>query len=240
MKRILSVPFHRIGNSLIKRDINVNFNPIVFSFNKPKPLILFCNLVNYSCWNCKAVYKPFNYFCPECSKIQKPSASVTYFELFGIPCSFEINLENLTKEFRAIQALLHPDKYSQKDEYEQNLSSEYSSLINKAYSSLFNPLQRALYMLQLKEITIAEENTQMDQLFLMEVMELNEEIDGANSNKLSKIEKLNQERIKKLFAEFSKFYEESNFGKAKDLVIKIKYFVSVEKRLKDIKMKSLE
>lgn len=59
---------------------------------------------------------------------------------------------------------------------EQNISAEYSSLLNKAYSSLHVPLKRAEHLLNLKGEQISEDQGVEDPMFLMEIMELNEEV----------------------------------------------------------------
>lgn len=59
---------------------------------------------------------------------------------------------------------------------EQNISVEYSSLLNKAYSNLQVPLKRAEHLLNLRGEHIGEDQGVEDPMFLMEVMELNEEV----------------------------------------------------------------
>lgn len=63
-----------------------------------------------------------------------------------------------------------------RNETEQNLSAAVSSLVNKAYKTLSTPIKRAEYILELKGITIPEDNNAVDKEFLMEIMERNEEV----------------------------------------------------------------
>lgn len=67
-----------------------------------------------------------------------------------------------------------------------------SSFVNKAYSTLSHPLKRGLYMLKLHDISIPEETDNINSKFLMEIMEINEEIDDAMNDE-SKIKKLVKE-----------------------------------------------
>lgn len=96
--------------------------------------------------------------------------------MFGIQKDPKVNLKELTRRFRNVQAQIHPDKFSTKSEAEQSLSSEWSSLVNKAYKTLQTPVLRGEYLLSLKGITISEKNTIEDPEFLMEVMEKNETV----------------------------------------------------------------
>lgn len=77
---------------------------------------------------------------------------------------------------------------------EKDLSESLSSLVNKAYSTLLNPLDRGIYMLKLHNVSIPEETTSLGPEFLMEIMELNEEIEEAFDNKEKALELLNKNR----------------------------------------------
>lgn len=59
---------------------------------------------------------------------------------------------------------------------EKLISADYSSLVNKAYNILQSPLSRAIHMLKLRNVVIDEEQKISDPKFLMEIMELNEEV----------------------------------------------------------------
>ena len=96
--------------------------------------------------------------------------------MLGVEKTFSLNQAELTKKFRQLQTVVHPDKFSNKSETEQNLSAEWSSLINKAYTTLSTPIRRGEYLLKLKDVEIPEGNTAVDKEFLMEMMERNEEV----------------------------------------------------------------
>lgn len=59
---------------------------------------------------------------------------------------------------------------------EKNISEEYSSLVNKAYDIIQTPLKRAIHLLSLKGEEVREGHEIDDPEFLMEIMELNEEV----------------------------------------------------------------
>ena len=102
-----------------------------------------------------------------------------YFELFGLPISFELDTSNLTERYRDLQRSVHPDRFANATDRERRLSMQQASLINEAHSALKDPLQRARYMLSLQGVDIHDEsNTVMDGMFLMEQMELREELDA--------------------------------------------------------------
>lgn len=79
------------------------------------------------------------------------------------------------------------NRISTRNETEQNLSAEISSLVNKAYKTLGTPINRAEYILELKGVTIPEDNNVVDKEFLFEIMERNEEVGNSNVFLLFKI-----------------------------------------------------
>lgn len=77
---------------------------------------------------------------------------------------------------------------------EKQISEELSSLVNKAYSTLLDPLNRGLYMLKLHNITIPEGTTSVDPEFLMDIMEINEEVESASKDREKAIELIAQNK----------------------------------------------
>lgn len=74
------------------------------------------NLVNKSlsepCWKCGSTEKGTYFFCEHCKALQKPDDNANYFHLLGAHESFDINLSDLSKKYRQLQSVLHPDKFS--------------------------------------------------------------------------------------------------------------------------------
>lgn len=184
--------------------------------NYISPLIL-TNVSQYSsdslskCWNCNFVYKS-DLFCSKCKVLQEPPENLTYFDIIGVPKSYDVNVTEIQKKYKELQKLLHPDKFGTKSEVrliiidiliclsqnifflqkEKQFSETLSSLVNNAYSTLIHPLKRGLYMLKLNDITISEETDNMNAEFLMEIMEKNEEIEDVGDD-VKKIKELVQE-----------------------------------------------
>lgn len=106
--------------------------------------------------------------------------SKNYFALFDLEPVFQIDLAPLEKNFRALQAQVHPDKFSSAGDAERRLSMQCSTHVNTAYQTLKTPLTRARYLLSLQGVDTQEEtNTAMPTQFLMEQMEWREAISDA-------------------------------------------------------------
>lgn len=100
---------------------------------------------------------------------------MNYFEIFGLEEKFSIEIERLTERYQAIQKSVHPDRFAHASSQEQLLAAKKSTLVNDAYQTLKKPLKRAEYMLDLRGVSIPnEQSTFSDNAFLMRQMELRE------------------------------------------------------------------
>ncbi|KZC04154.1 PREDICTED: iron-sulfur cluster co-chaperone protein HscB, mitochondrial [Dufourea novaeangliae] len=204
--------------------------------------LVFTNASRYSsdsplkCWNCNFIYKSA-LFCSKCKTLQEPPESLTYFDIMGIPKSYDIIIVDIQTKYKELQKLFHPDKFGNKSEKEKQLSQNISSLVNRAYNTLLNPLQRGLYILELNNITISEGTDNMDPEFLMEIMEKNEEIEVAlnDHTKIQKLTKENKEILNSLTMEIAEAFRKQDIKKAETHLIRMKYYNSINNRLKKLK-----
>lgn len=136
-----------------------------------------------------------------------------YFELFAIPARFEVDLNDLASRYRELQKQFHPDKFASSTDAERRVASQIAAQINAGYQALKSPLERGRYLLQLAGIQLDDEkDTQMDPVFLMEQMELREQLEetmaaadplSALSSLAEKANKMMQDRIDELPALFA-------------------------------------
>jgi molecular chaperone HscB len=152
-----------------------------------------------------------------------------FFEIFSLPPSFALDLDDLEKKHLTFQQQFHPDNSS-------TANIEQSILINEAYKILSAPISRASYILGLNGIDLENDSSapKVDQATLLEILELQEmvaEIDAGASENLKK--ELNA-KIKSLLSELALELENKAFTKAAQILIKAKYF---DKTLKDLKAK---
>jgi len=104
-----------------------------------------------------------------------------YFELFSLPINYNIDVALLNQAYLQLQKAVHPDKFAHKTSREQLLAVQKSAEINDALHVLKHPLKRAEYMLAERGIDIrAEQQTLQDPMFLMQQMELREELEDIS------------------------------------------------------------
>jgi len=113
---------------------------------------------------------------------------MNYFELFGIPVSLMPDKNKLARTYFELQKKYHPDFFTLENEAEQAEALELSSQVNKALHILRNPDETIKYVLRLKGLLEEEEKYQLPPGFLMEVMELNEELGEGSKEQIEKLE----------------------------------------------------
>ena len=103
-----------------------------------------------------------------------------HFELLGLVPAFALEPAQLDRAYREIQSKIHPDRFAHAGEAERRASMQWTTQVNEAYRTLKSPVQRAKYLLELNGVDVAfETNTAMPADFLMEQMELRENLEQA-------------------------------------------------------------
>ena len=145
---------------------------------------------------------------------------MNYFELFDIPVSLQVDKNILAKKYVELQKKYHPDFYTQENEYEQAEALEKSSQINKAFKVFKNGDETIKYVLQLKSLLQDDEKYQLPPHFLMEVMELNEELSDDSLQQINALEADIYAPVKNIIANFN----DTNTSAADLLKIKEYYY----------------
>lgn len=106
-----------------------------------------------------------------------------YFEIFGLPETYRVDLSEITQRYRELQQKLHPDRYASASDQERRLSVQMAAQVNEAFQTLKDPVRRGRYLLQLRGIDTGEESdTAMNPAFLMQQMELREALDEVRQS----------------------------------------------------------
>jgi molecular chaperone HscB len=152
-----------------------------------------------------------------------------YYELYQIKSPFQIDKTALRAKFMALSKQFHPDKVLAETKKAQADALQQMETINVAYKTLQNEETNIEYYLHINGIINADENYALPNIFLMETMELNEEIMDAKMEgdtiKLGSIEAKLIKDIERKYNELVALLPNTeNNLKAKELFYKIKYF----------------
>ncbi|MEM6964672.1 MAG: iron-sulfur cluster co-chaperone HscB C-terminal domain-containing protein [Bacteroidota bacterium] len=101
---------------------------------------------------------------------------MNYFEFFEIPVSFQPDEAQLKRSFYVNSKKYHPDFYTLESEEKQMEVLELSTLNNEAYKTLSDFDKRMKYILDLKGALAEEGKNQIPQDFLMDMMDINENL----------------------------------------------------------------
>lgn len=164
-----------------------------------------------------------------------------FFELFGLPVSFDVDTQQLSERYRDLQRAVHPDKFANASDRERRLAVEKAAQINQAFQTLKSPMHRARYILELRGVDFdAEHDTQLDPMFLMEQMELREALADVKSatDPLSALGKSLDDirkRHKTMISELSEILEdEGKTEEGKQAVQKLQFLNKLQQEAESI------
>ena len=170
--------------------------------------------------------------------------SSNYFEMFGLPVSFTVDMSRLAERYLELQRQFHPDRFADKPVQEQRLAVQYTADINQANSTLRSPLMRAQYLLSLVGVDSSGDSTvTSDMGFLMQQMALREALaevsDAADPfAELESIAEQTQKHFSELQNEFADLYGKSDYNSAVDSVAKLQFYSKllseIEQREQDL------
>src|SRR5437868_4529239 len=107
-------------------------------------------------------------------------ADKNYFELFGLPVSFDLDLADLTERYRGLARTTHPDRFAGGSDQERRVAMQTTASINEAFRILKDPIARGRYLLELRGVRLnAESETVRDTSFLAEQIELREQLEDV-------------------------------------------------------------
>lgn len=101
---------------------------------------------------------------------------MNYFELYGFPEAPVVERRGLAKKYFDLQKKYHPDFYTQATEAEKEEALRQSALVNQAFRVFSDEDATLAYFLECRGLLGDDEKVNLPPDFLMEMMELNEEL----------------------------------------------------------------
>jgi len=170
---------------------------------------------------------------------------MNYFELFGLPTQFKLDGSLLSSQFRELQKRFHPDNFATASERDRLMSVQKTAEINDANQILKSPVSRAEYLLSLNGVELrGEQQTLQDPMFLMEQMELREELEAITQSSDpesalfdfdSKVEKMYKQQLIQVEQEL----DSEEWNTAADTVRKLKFIAKLKNEIERVEDKLL-
>ena len=159
---------------------------------------------------------------------------MNYFELFDTPVAFKVNKDLLARKYFELQKKYHPDFFTQDSETEQAQALEISSKLNGALKTFRNDDETIKYVLQLKGLLEEEEKYPLPPEFLMEMMELNEELSDGSKDKVNHLEKTLYSEVSAIIENYDDTHPSTpDLLKVKEYYYKKKYLKRILDRIND-------
>ncbi|MEW5727942.1 MAG: Fe-S protein assembly co-chaperone HscB [Pseudomonadota bacterium] len=193
------------------------------------------------CWSCKGPVASRALFCSVCGAVQGPGA-IDHFTRLGLRPTFDLDLDELERQYFGFQRRLHPDRFAGKSPKERALSQSQATALNEAYETLKDPLKRAAYLLKLlgREVDLTACGTINDPELLMEQMEKREAIAEADS--VAAITKLSAAADADVLADVchvSAAFNAGDLDEAARLTMRLKYLTKLAEEARSRKARMM-
>jgi len=169
---------------------------------------------------------------------------MNYFEFYQLPLSCHPDQDLVKKNYYANSKKYHPDRFMQADAKTKIEALQQSALNNEAYTTFQDPMLTIAHLLRIKGILLPDEKYQLPSDFLMEVMDLNEQLsDWENQGKDAPLGQSLQQSVHEFIKQLqdaivptmqlidSGQEEESLFLKLKEFYFKHKYLLRIKERM---------
>lgn len=101
---------------------------------------------------------------------------MNYFDLFELPVLLKVDKSSISRRFFELSRKYHPDYFINEGSEAQADALEKSAMLNKAFKTFQNEDETIKYVLQQKGLLEEEEKYELPPAFLMEVMDINEQL----------------------------------------------------------------
>jgi molecular chaperone HscB len=122
--------------------------------------------------------------CPDCGALQPLPPGGDHFAVLGLERRYDLARAAVEERQRERSRAVHPDRWATAAPAERRQSLLWATAVNDAAKVLRDPVRRAEYLLKLRGLDVGDEQGQqrhVDPAFLMEVLELREELQGARA-----------------------------------------------------------
>ena len=152
-------------------------------------------------------------FCFSCHSLQRLNRQPNFFEIFNLPYTYDLDLEQLEERYQQLVLELHPDLYTTSSRLDKKQSRESSAWLNQAYSILHAPSSRAEYLLTLLTHGKKFDQRRLPDGFLEEIFVLQESLEALltedpDSSEVADFQREIESRFDQLQTEISEHFSQ--------------------------------
>jgi molecular chaperone HscB len=132
------------------------------------------------CWSCKkdaASDAGADAVCASCGALQPPDRGADHFAVLELAPEYAIDLAAAEEAYKRLSRQYHPDRFARADARARRASLERTVQLNDAWRTLRDPVRRAEYLIARAGVKVSSDA--VAPAFLMEIMELREELAAA-------------------------------------------------------------
>lgn len=148
------------------------------------------------------------------------------FALLGLAPSYDVDLAALERAFFERSKALHPDRAAGSTAGERIAALTRSRALNDAYQLIKKPVPRAEYLLARAGVSIGD-NERLDPTFLMEILELREELAAArvagDTELVGRLAQAMRDRRAEAIGALSALFARSEFAAIKERLVLLRY-----------------
>jgi molecular chaperone HscB len=157
-----------------------------------------------------------------------------HFERLGLPRRFSLDPTALETAYLERSRAVHPDFHHQSSGGEQAASESLTAAVNEAYTTLRDPFRRAEHLLALLGGPTATEVKDIPPAFLMEMMDLREEIERADAAGKAIHEADAKKRLDVIFAGLTPLFDRGELVPIRKQLNAAKYLKGILRDLRDV------
>lgn len=130
---------------------------------------------------CKLCERPMSFpvVCDFCHALDPSAVAADYFALLGLDRRFDLDSEQLHRNYLALNRHAHPDFHDNDNAEVRQLHLRVSANVNDAYRTLSDPAARAAYLLELLGGKSSADDKGVPEGFLGTMMMMQEEVEDA-------------------------------------------------------------
>jgi molecular chaperone HscB len=156
-----------------------------------------------------------------------------HYERLGLPRRFSIDPALLEAAYLDRSRAVHPDFHHGGSGGEQAASESLTAGVNEAYATLKDPFRRAEHLLALLGGPTATEVKDIPPAFLMEMMELREEIERADAAGKARHEADAKKRLEAVFAGLVPLFDRGELAAIRKELNAAKYLTGLLRDLRN-------